>query len=45
MGILSADALELLAGKLLSLRREVFTQEAYIQLYQAKMSLSHEVRS
>jgi hypothetical protein len=45
LGILSPEAMELLGGKLLSLRRESFTQEAYIQLYQAKMSLSQQVRA
>ena len=34
---------QLLAGKLLELPRETFTQETYIQLYQAKMSLSQQV--
>ena len=38
------QVLALLAGKLLALPRELFTQETYIQLYQAKMSLSHQVR-
>ena len=33
------EVMQLLAGKLLALPREAFTQEAYIQLYQAKMSL------
>ncbi|KAL4426696.1 hypothetical protein ABPG77_004752 [Micractinium sp. CCAP 211/92] len=43
LDILTPDVMQLLAEKLLSLPREAFTQEAYIQLYQAKMSLSQQV--
>lgn len=39
----SVSLFQLLAGKLLELPRETFTQETYIQLYQAKMSLSQQV--
>lgn len=44
LGILTPEVMALLAEKMLSLPRENFTQEAYIQLYQAKMSLSQHVR-
>jgi hypothetical protein len=43
LGILTPEVMALLAEKMLSLPRENFTQEAYIQLYQAKMSLSQHV--
>lgn len=43
LDILTPEVMQLLADKLLSLPREAFTQEAYIQLYQAKMSLSQQV--
>lgn len=43
LDILTPEVMQLLAEKLLSLPRESFTQEAYIQLYQAKMSLSQQV--
>ncbi|KAL4458727.1 hypothetical protein ABPG75_013592 [Micractinium tetrahymenae] len=43
LDILTPEVMQLLAEKLLSLPREAFTQEAFIQLYQAKMSLSQQV--
>ena len=43
LGILTPEVMQLLSGKLLALPREAFTQEAFIQLYQAKMSLSQQV--
>ena len=43
LDILTPEVMQLLAGALLALPREAFTQEAYIQLYQAKMSLSQQV--
>jgi hypothetical protein len=43
LGILTPEVMQLLSGKLLALPREAFTQEAFIQLYQAKMTLSQQV--
>ena len=43
LGILTPEVMSVLGHKMLSLPREAFTQEAYIQLYQAKMSLSQAV--
>jgi hypothetical protein len=44
LDVLTPDALQLLGERLRAMPREHFTQESYIQIYQAKISLSQRVR-